>query len=411
MNNGQAGKITFFSIVMIVVLLLAAVIMIMVISEVTKKEKASLTIKINNDKNEPIDGALILVENKQLGYSQGGIGRYIYTSDDIGKRINIKSQLKYYQDADTMLLLEANQMPVTLTMFRPLAALTIVAQDSATSMPISGAAIYIGSDILKSGTTGGDGSFSIPTSRVRLNDDIDIKLEATGYQKAEKFVYITSTDQKETVFLGKKAIAAPVVVRKVESPSALVFTKKSNETAFKPVATQPNTETGPSKTELETELPSGAAPKEDSAFYYYTNGDYNKALEIYRDLTAKTEWSVRADFWLYSADCALHSASDARGVFNTSTLLDALKYADNAERFQNRVVEKWFPAVVQIKKGEANAYLCEANASNANRRTEYRQSALRCLNNGINILRNEKLIDNELFKFALNMRDRVASSY
>jgi len=75
------------------------------------------------------------------------------------------------------------------------------------------------------------------------------------------------------------------------------------------------------------------------------------------------------------------------------------------------VVEKWFPAVVQIKKGEANAYLCEANANNASRRAEYRQSALRNLNNGINILRNEKLIDNELYRFALSMRDRVASSY
>lgn len=407
MDNGQSGKITFFSIIMIVVLLLAAVIMIMVISEVTKKEKASLTIKIINDKNEPIDGALVFVDNKQLAYSQGGVCRYIYTSDDIGKRIDIKSQLKFYQDADTSLKLETNQMPVTLVMFRPLAALMVVAMDSATSLPLSGVSIYMGTDVEKSGLTGADGSFSLPMGRIRLNDDVNIRLETKDYQKAEKFIYVISTDQKETIALVKKTVAPPPDIQRTPSPSALLFVKK-------PIAAPPSpptTESGPSKTEMETELPPAVAPKEDSAFIYYSNGDYGRALEIYRDLTAKTEWSVRADFWLYSADCALHSASDARGIFSTATLTDALKSADNAERFQNRVVEKWFPAVVQIKKGEANAYLCEANASNAARRTEYRQSALRCLNNGINILRNEKLIDNELYQFALKMRDRVASSY
>jgi len=390
---------------------LAAVIMIMVISEVTKKEKASLTINIINDKNEPINGALVLVDDKQLGYSQIGACRYIYTTDDIGKTIRIKSQLQYYQDADTSLVIASNQMPVTLTMYRPLATLTIVVQDSATSMPVDGAAIYVGADLIKSGATGTDGSYSIPTGRLRLNDDISIRIEANNYQKTEKSIYLAATDQKETFFLGKKTTTAPVVTPKVVSPSALIFAKRPDEIAPKPVAVQQDIEPGESKPDVKAEIPSGTAPKEDSAFYYYSTGKYEQALEIYRNLTAQTEWSVRPDFWLYGADCALHSASDAHGVFNTATLLDALKYADNAERFQNRVVEKWFPAVVQIKKGEANAYLCEANVDNTNRRTEYRQSALRCLNNGINILRNEKLIDNELYKFALSMRDRVASSY
>ncbi len=412
MIKGQTGKITFFSIVMIVVLLLAAIIMVMIISEVTKKEKVSLIIKVINDKNEPVDGALVQVEDKQVGYTQGGVCRYTYTTDDIGNKISIKSQLQNYQDADTSIVIEINQTPVTLTMYRPLAALTIVVQDSANLIPINGASIFVGADLIKTGTTGEDGAFSVPTGRLRLNDDINIRIEANSYQKTEKFIYLTSTNQQELILLTKKLAAAPVAVtKKVESPSALIFTRKTESQMPKPVVVEPKIEPGASKTELETEIPSSTAPKEDSAFYYYTNGKYEQALEIYRNLTAQTEWSVRPDFWLYSADCALHSASDAHGVFNTAILLDALKYADNAERFQNRVVEKWFPAVVQIKKGEANAYLCEANANNASRRAEYRQSALRNLNNGINILRNEKLIDNELYRFALSMRDRVASSY
>lgn len=412
MIKGQTGKITFFSIVMIVVLLLAAIIMVMIIGEVTKKEKASLIIRVINDKNEPVDGALIQVEDKQVGYTQGGVCRYTYTTDDIGNKISVKSQLQNYQDADTSFVIESNQMPVTLTMFRPVAALTIVVQDSANMVPINGASIYVGADLIKSGTTGEDGAFSVPTGRLRINDDINIRIEANSYQKTEKFIYVTSTNQQELILLSKKMAAAPVTVaKKVESPSALIFTRKTESKMPEPVVVEPKIEPGASRTEMETEIPSGTAPKEDSAFYYYSNGKYEQALEIYRYLTAQTQWSVRPDFWLYSADCALHSASDAHGVFNTATLLDALKYADNAERFQNRVEEKWFPAVVQIKKGEANAYLCEANANNASRRAEYRQSALRNLNNGINILRNEKLIDNELYRFALSMRDRVASSY
>lgn len=408
----QSGKITFFGIVLTVVILLAAVIMIMIIGEVTKKEKASLVIKVINDKNEPINGALVIVKDKQIGYTQGGVIHYVYTTDDVGNEINIKCRLQNYQDADTNILIESKQMPVSLMMYRPLVSLTIVVKDNATSVPINGASIYVGTDSIKSGSTDADGGFSIAGGKFRLNDDVSIRIEANGYQKMEKYIYTTSINQQETILLTKKTVSAPVIVsKKVDSPSALIFARKSESKAPEPVAVKQTTEPGASKAELETEIPSGIAPKEDSAFYYYTNGKYEQALNIYRSLTAQTEWSVRPDFWLYSADCALHIACDAHGVFNTAILLDALKYADNAERFQNRVVEKWFPAVVQIKKGEANAYLCEANINNASRRAEYRQSALRNLNNGINILRNEKLIDNELYRFALSMRDRVAGSY
>jgi len=303
MIKGQTGKITFFSIVMIVVLLLAAIIMVMIISEVTKKEKVSLIIKVINDKNEPVDGALVQVEDKQVGYTQGGVCRYTYTTDDIGNKISIKSQLQNYQDADTSIVIEINQTPVTLTMYRPLAALTIVVQDSANLIPINGASIFVGADLIKTGTTGEDGAFSVPTGRLRLNDDINIRIEANSYQKTEKFIYLTSTNQQELILLTKKLAAAPVAVtKKVESPSALIFTRKTESQMPKPVVVEPKIEPGASKTELETEIPSSTAPKEDSAFYYYTNGKYEQALEIYRNLTAQTEWSVRPDFWLYSAD-------------------------------------------------------------------------------------------------------------
>jgi len=404
LRSGQTGKVTFFTIVMIIVVLITIIVLAMLISEVMKKEQITLNVRVIDSTKNPVPGAGILINGEyKADADSNGIFRYVYTTDHQGETISITARMANYIDTETSITLTATPETAALILLRPLAELTIAAIDSVSGGPLSGVEVFLGDE--KIAETDSGGLLTLPPDRIRLFDYAFIKLKKKNYDTALRDIYVSSLDYSETFALArtKQVARAP---RRKPSPTAVTFIQE----VAKPLeVTAP-----PPGEQVDLRLDTTAVPttsiEEDSAFYYMNSANYRRALDMYSDLTSSRQWTARGDFWLYGADCALHLASDAFGSFNEGTLDSALKFLENAERYQNLVQGDLFPAVVQIKKGEAFAYKSELYANkNLARLEEFRRKALFYLNSGIRQLRNKKLIDNEFFQFAVRMRDEVAA--
>ena len=155
-------------------------------------------------------------------------------------------------------------------------------------------------------------------------------------------------------------------------------------------------------------LPPPNTARADEAMTYMVDGGFRQALDIYMELINQRQWLTRADYWLYGADCALHMASDENAVFNETIIDSALTFLDEAERYQNKIKEDLFPAVVQMKKGEAWSYKCELpSARSSARLQEYRQKARYYLRNSINIMKNKGLDTTDVYRMTVELRDEV----
>jgi hypothetical protein len=422
--NVQEGRVNFFTIMMIVVLVIAAAILIMVLSEVLKKEMITLTIQVKNDIGDPIPGAGISINDQHAAYvDSNGVYGFAYPTTDQNQRRHIKAEMVDFQPAETTLYLGAKPAAITLILLKPFATLNVMTLDSITSAPISGVAVYIGNDLID--TTGDNGKLTLPSGRIRLHDNPILKLEKKKYQSRLEYLYVASTEQTQTIMMAPSQGGMPgPPPRKITSPVAFNFFKEKArivETAKWPEGelqphgqlTQPQIQEnvpGSSTAPLviDTTMPPETAAKEDSALIYMMNGDYRSALDLYTALTSQKQWQARADFWLYGADCALHMANDAAGQYNAAIIDTALKFLDEAERYQNRIQEDIFPAIVQTKKGEAWAYMCELpSARNPARLQEYRQKARYFLRSAIAQFSNRNLIDNDFYRFAVKTRDDV----
>lgn len=403
LRRGQAGKVTFFTIVMIIVVLITVIVLAMLLSEVLKKEKITLSVRVIDADKTPVPGAGILVDGEyKADADSNGIYRYVYATDHQGQTINIAARKTNYLDTETSITLGATPETATLILLRPFAELTIVAVDSVSGKPLRGVEVYLGDE--KIAETDSEGQMTMPPDRIHLFDYAFVKLKKRNYETALRDIYVSTAEYSETFDLAKTKRVVQTR-RREPSPTAVTFIQEVS----KPLeVTTPSSEQIDLK--LDTTVTQAASIEEDSAFYYMNTANYRRALNMYVDLTNNRQWTARGDFWLYGADCALHLASDTYGSFNEATLDSALNFLENAERYQNLVQGDLFPAVVQIKKGEAYAYKSEMYANkNLARLEEFRRKALFYLNAGIRQLRNKKLIDNEFFHFAVRMRDEVAA--
>jgi hypothetical protein len=415
--DNQNGKISFFGIVIVVILVIAAAILFMVLSEVLQKEEATLAIQVKTDADKAASGATISINDKSIGYTDSnGTYSYSYPVDKQGTRLKIKAEYSDYEAAETNVSLTGKPGLTTLTVQRPFASLIVTVMDSLTQNPMAGVDISIGDDYI--GTTAADGKLTVPSYKLRMHDSPSVKIEkkATKYTPKTTTVFIDSKVQAVTVYLSEqvKAIVAPVqkpepkIIHFAMTPKAAPRERAPQPTSTPPSNNPPPPADGSEKpTDMES-LPSATLARGDSAFMLMSNRQYRQALNIYNDFTSQIRFQARPDFFYYGADCALHLAGDENGIFNEVMLDSALTYLDQAERYQNLVEDDIFPALVQLKKGMAWAYKCDAPSSrNTARLRENRQKALFYLRSAISIMKNKNIMDNEFYTFAVQKRTEI----
>ncbi len=397
---------------MAVILVITAVILIMLIRAVVVTEEVTVTLQVKNDVGFPVAGAAIVFDGQKVATTDSnGFYAYTYPADKRGESRLVRAEMAGFDPAETRLSLTGKRDLITLELQRTFATLTIVATDSLTGMPLSGVEVFLGNDRID--TTDASGRIVIPSHKVRVQDTPVIKLEKKKYLARLEYPFIDSKEQSLTVAMAKSEAPPPV-----EQPK-----KKTFPMAFKVI--EPPPPPPPKKAEVvetnavqgnappQTDLPSESLPHDtvaraDEAMVHMMDGRYRQALEIYRDLINQRQWQARADFWLYGADCALHMASDANASYNEAIIDSALTFLDEAERYQNKIAEDLFPAVVQMKKGEAWAYKCELpSARNTARLQEYRQKARYYLRSSINMMKNKGLDTTDVYRLTVEMRDEV----
>jgi hypothetical protein len=407
-----SGRISFFGIVMAVILIIAAFMLILVIKEVVHKEEVSVTIIVKNDIGYPVAGASISLDGQQVASTDSnGNYTFTYTSDNQGKRRLVKAEAPDFDPAETVVNLTGKPSLITLSMQRAFASLSVVAIDSLTKAPLSGVTLYIGAE--KIDTTDVNGKITIPSHRMHLHDSPVIKLEKIKYQDRVEYLYINSKDQSATLYMLQSISSEPPKPKPaIISPMAFTALKPEPQKPkpiikddYKPTDSGNNPPPIPPSAE---QLPPAKATLEDSAMTFMSDGHYRQALEIYLGFVHQPQWQARGDFWLYSADCDLHMASDANGMFNESIIDSALTFLDEAERYQNKIAEDIFPAVVQLKRGEAWSYKCQLPAaSNVTHLQEYRQKARFYLRNAITQMNNKDFTNTDFYRFAVKIRDEI----
>jgi hypothetical protein len=414
-NLVQSGKVSFFGVMMVLVLVIAAFILIMVIREVLQKEKVTLTVQVKNDIGYPMVGVGISIDGQQVAFSDSnGIYIYTYLVDQQGQRRVIKAELTDYETAEESVTLASEPKTLILTLNRSLANLTIIVVDSLSNMPIGEVYVYLGGVRIDSTNVNG-----IPTTaplKVYLRDTSVIKLEKDKYDPRVEYLFVDNPEQSLVIKMTRTIVSAPPPPKKA-SPMAIDFFTREVRHVEEPkiqrdITPETPVENTPEANPLviDTTMPPVYAAREDSALIYMTGGEFRRALDIYLELTGQRQWQARADLWLYSADCALHMASDATGNYSEGTIDSALGFLDEAERYQNKIEEDIFPAVVQLKKGEAWAYKCELPAArSAARLQEFRQKALFYLRNSITQMQNRQYMETDFYKFAVSMRDEIGN--
>jgi hypothetical protein len=407
-----SGRVSFFGILIAIVLIITAVILVMVVSVVFKKETITMTMLVKDDLGKAVTGAGIYIDNNLVEHTNAsGALTYNYTSDKQGQSRHIRAEVADLEAVDTSIILGARPATITLIMPRVLASVTVMATDSLTGAPLSGVDVQIGDEI--AGTTDSLGQLLL--SGFHLHDSPTFQLKKKKYETKYQYHYVSCKDTALTIALSKVVTAK--AVKQVQSPTAFAFIRRETQ-KIKPLERAPKAEEirtqTPQKPVDETELvvdttmPPEASSEADSAFNFMVSGDYRRALDIYSALTAQRRWLARPDFWLYSADCALHVAADANGSYKDVVLDSALKCLDEAERYQNIVEQDYFPALVHLKKGEAWAYKCKMQSSGSiARHEEYCQKALSYLRSAITQMNNLQYTDSDIYRFALRIRDEV----
>lgn len=394
--NTQSGRVTVFGVVMVIIIIITGVMLFMLASEVLKKEKIMLTVGVTDSDGYPVVRAHIYIDDKHIGDTDlDGVLKREYRR---GERLRLTAKMTDYLDSETKLSHGIPSETIELVLERPFVSLTVVAKDSVSGMPVHGVDVFLREKKLD--VTDSAGTFTFPPDSLRLYEVAFIKLEKKGYRPISIDVWITSEDYSETIRMSKsKARVSRPPRRKRTVVDARTFLKKIK--IIKPPAE-------PSEPDADTATILSASVEEDSAFLYMSDSSYRRALDIYLDLTSQRMWSTRGDFWLYSADCALHLAADPLGRFKETVLDSALQFLEKARRYENLIQGDLFPAVIQIKMGEAYAYKSEIHLNrNIAKCTEYRNKALFNLRGGISFLRKKQLKDHEFFKFAIRLRDEV----
>jgi hypothetical protein len=389
------GAAPFFNIVMAVILIITVIVLFFILKEVLKEEKVQMTIFVADTGNEPITGAQIFIDDKREAVTDSnGIYAYSYSVNRQGETIEIRVEKTGFEEGLETRTLGINPVTVPIIMLRPFAAVTIMAVDSSSNKPLKGIEVYIDSD--KIGETDAKGEFKAPADKYRLNQSIFVQLRSKYYATKPGDVLIDALDYSETFALTRK-VSRPRRPKKQPLPSvATVFEKPLEFESPEPPLPEPGEAIGINPIMV------------DSGWYYFDNGNWRKALRIYMQLTGERRWYAHPAFWLYSADCALHLAGDQYGRYNSALLDSALDFIQKAERYQNRIKEDLFPALVQIKHGETYAYLHETQKNkNFKKAEEFRKRAVKLLTEGINQLQNKKLTNTDLYKFALNLRNDV----
>lgn len=393
------GGVSFTGIVLAVILIVTVLVLFFLLKEVLKEEKVILTVRAEDSAGDPLSGVEIFIDDIFATTTDSlGEYQYIYPSTDEGKTISIKAKIGDYQEIEIKRLLGINPVMVPLTMQKPFADVTFSTIDSASGKSIKGVDIFVAGE--KIGATGSDGVLSIPSNTIRLHDLVYVQLESKKYNRKTESIEIASLDYSKTFELTKKKRRARRPRTRKKTPLPPVITViETPELEFKP---EPPIYTSEDYKDDKSPLII------NSAFALYKNQDYRSALDDYRKLTAMRRWSARADFWLYSADCAIHLSGDKYGRYNRAILDSALTFLENAQRYEVYIKGDVFSALVKIKIGETYAYLCETEIGvNHEREAEYRNKADLYLSEGLTMLTNQKLNNTDLYKFALTLRDDV----
>ncbi|MCD6161512.1 MAG: hypothetical protein J7K40_03745 [candidate division Zixibacteria bacterium] len=399
--NNTRGGVSFTGIVLAVILIVTVLVLFFLLKEVLKEEKVILTIQAQDSVGDPLAGVEIFIDDIFVASTDSlGEYQYIYSASDEGKTISIKATIDDYQELEVKRLLGINPVMVPLTMLRPFADITFTTIDSISNKPVKGVDIYVAGE--KIGTTGSDGILAVPSNTVRLHDLVYVQLEGKRYNRKTESVDIASLDYNKTFEIVKKKTRARRPRPKKKQPLPPVISViETPEMEFKsdaPVPIKAVEENSDDTTHLII----------NSAFNLYKDKNYRSALDDYNKLTSMRRWSARADFWLYSADCAIHLSGDKYGRYNRAILDSALTFLENAQRYEAYIKGDVFSALVKIKVGETYAYLCETQIGvNHEREAEFRNKADLYLSEGLTMLTNQKLNNTDLYKFALSLRDDV----
>jgi hypothetical protein len=375
-----------------------------------------------DDGGMALAGVGISMDGMRVAYTDSnGAYIYTYTVDSKVQQRLFRAELGDFEPAEARVTLTSQPQTISLVLKRPLAAILVTVTDSLTSAPISGVDVFLGNE--KIDTTGADGRLTITSQRIFLHDTSVLRFEKKKYKAHLEYVAVEAREQPVMVLMIAATAAAPAP--RLESPRAYDFfakevlpkeppprrpeqvqTQQADAGQIEPQPELTIVDQGRPEADI-TPLPEHTA-REDSALMYMLGGEYRQAMDIYLELVAQRRWTARPDFWLYVADCALHTAGGENAVFNESVIDSALQFLDQAELYQNRIEQDIFPAVVQLKKGEAWAYKCKLPTShNTARLQEYRQKARFYLRSAITQMRNGNYTETDFYRYALLIRDEI----